>query len=273
MMNKSIFNFVHYKDYLHERCGASGTKRGVKTALANALGCQSTYLSHVLHAHAHLSLEQAEKANEFFGHSEEEAAFFFLLLQKDRAGTATLSKYFQAQMDEILKRRLVLTKRLGEKLTLDRESQATYYSSWIYAAVHIALTIPSLRSRETLAAYLHLPLKKISETLDFLRSIGLAKGEGDHYEVGPSQIRLGNDSHNILKHYTNWRTQAIESLDRGPTVDFHYSGVVSLSHSDVAKIKNILLEAVRDSQKVVQDSREEELYALNCDFFTLKRSL
>lgn len=270
-MDKAVFEFQHYKAYLKEKAGGPRTKTGAKTALAKAIGCQTTYLSQVLHANAHLSLEQAERVNEFYGHSKEEGLFFFLLLQKDRAGTRTLAAHFQEQMDEILRRRLVLTKRLGEKTQLSPESQSVYYSSWVYAAAHIALTIPELRTREALAAFLQLPIKKVTEVLEFLASVGLAVPNGAHFEVGESHIRIGNDSHNIIKHHSNWRTRALEALDRERLEDLHYSGVVSLAREDLRRIKEILLDAVKTTQAVVKDSKEEELCAIAIDFFSLRK--
>lgn len=270
-MDKSIFEFTHYKIYLEAKTGASGTRKGVKAAMAKVVNCQPTYISQVLHGNAHLSLEQAEVLNGFFSHSHDEGIFFLLLVQKDRAGTKNLRNFFQEQIEEVLKKRLVLTKRLGAKETLSEVHQATYYSSWIYAALHIALTIPELRTRDALSGYFNLPVRRITEALDFLISTGLIRATEKGYEVTSAQIRLGNDSKNILKHHTNWRLQAAESLDREQLTDMHYSGVVSLSRVDVVKIKNILLEAVKESQVLIKDSKEEELCAVAIDFFSLKK--
>ncbi|MGZ3775863.1 MAG: TIGR02147 family protein [Pseudobdellovibrionaceae bacterium] len=270
-MDKSIFDFSDYKSYLEAKTGASGTRKGVKAAIAKAINCQPTYVSQVLHGKAHLSLEQAEILNGFFSHSKEEAFYFLLLVQKDRAGSKALRDFFHEQIDEVLRKRLVLTKRLGAKETLSEIHQATYYSSWIYAAIHIALTIPELRMREALSVYFNLPVRKVTEALDFLISTGLVRSTDKGYEVTNAQIRLGNDSKNILKHHTNWRLQSAESLDREQLTDMHYSGVVSLSKSDVVKVKNILLEAVKKSQDLIKDSKEEELCAMVIDFFNLKK--
>jgi uncharacterized protein (TIGR02147 family) len=270
-MNKSVFEYSHYKTYLRDRTGARGSKLGVKSALARTMGCQPTYLSQVLHDHAHLSLEQAEKVNEFFGHNKEESDFFLLLVQKERAGTPSLAAYFQEHLNEILRRRLILSKRLGEKVVLNEQNQSVYYSSWIYAAIHIALTIPKLRTREAIGTFLKLPLKKVSSALDFLCSVGLARAQGSSYSVGETQVRLSSGSYNLIRHHSNWRTQALEALDREELADLHYSGVISLSREDVIKVKNILLEAISQSQNVVRDSKEEELYAVALDFFTLRK--
>ena len=268
---EKIFSFTSYKTYIRRRAGKEGTKKGIKASLARALRCQPTYISQILHGKAQLSLEQAEMANQFFAHTKEESLFFLLLVQKERAGTASLAKHFQDQLAEILNRRLILTSRLGAKKALDPQDQSIYYSSWIYAAAHIALTIPELRTREALAKYFCLPLKKITETLEFLTSAGLAVEENGTYAAGTSQIRLGKDSHNIIKHHTNWRTQAIESLEREELPDLHYSGVVSLSSRDILEVKNQLLEKIDEIQKTVRDSKEEELCAIGIDFFRIKR--
>jgi hypothetical protein len=182
-----------------------------------------------------------------------------------------LAAYFQDHLNEILRRRLILSKRLGEKVVLNEQSQSVYYSSWIYAAIHISLTIPKLRTREAIATFLKLPLKKVSSALDFLCSVGLARDQGPGYSVGETQVRLSSESYNLIRHHSNWRTQALEALDREELADLHYSGVISLSRDDVIKVKNILLEAISQSQNVVRDSREEELYAVALDFFTLRK--
>jgi uncharacterized protein (TIGR02147 family) len=271
MIGKNLFSYSSYKAYIRQRAGGAHTKKGVKTALAKALHCQPTYISQVLHGKAHLSPEQAEAANHFFGHTREEAHFFHLLLQKERAGTKSLARYYDEQIQEILQRRLVLTSRLGAKQALSAEHQSIYYSSWIYAAVHIALTIPELRTRDALSRYLHVAPARITEVLEFLVAAGLAVGKGEEFVNGPSQVRLGRDSQHILRHHANWRAQAIEALEREELTDLHYSGVVSLSREDVVRVKDRILESIEEIQKTVRDSREEELCALTFDLFRLKR--
>ncbi len=271
MKDQNVFDFNDYKSYLEAKAGRSGTRKGIKAAMAKALNCQPTYISQIIHNKAHLSLEQADELNHFFGHSQDESFFFMLLVQKDRSGTKKLKEFFQKQIDAATERRLNLSKRLGSKTVLSEIHQSTYYSSWIYAALHIAVTIPELRTREALSQYFKLPIKRITEALDFLVLIELVEHTSQGYQATNSQIRLGNDSKNIIKHHTNWRLQAAESLDREEVTDLHYSGVVSLSQKDVLKIKNILLEAVRESQSVIKESKEEEIFAIGMDFFTLKK--
>lgn len=269
-MEKNIFEYAHYRTYLKARLEATGA-RGHKAQIAAAMGVQPTYISQVLQESAHLSLEQAEAANSFFNHTVHESHFFMLLLQKDRAGTKTLREYFKKQLDDVLKSRMVLTERLGKSQQLAEKDRSWYYSSWIPSAVHIATTIPTLRDVETISEALQLPSEKTLETLDRLEGLGLVRKEGFKFLPGLQEIRLGNDSHHILKHHTNWRLQAMQSLERERIQEIHYSGVVSLSKSDVNRIKDRLLEVIKDSIEIVKESKEEELYCLSLDFFSLLR--
>jgi uncharacterized protein (TIGR02147 family) len=251
--------------------GARGERKGMKTTLAKVLCCQPTYISQVLNGNAHLSLEQAEGANKFFGHTKDECHYFLLLLQKERAGTITLKKYFEEQIQDLALQRMKIEKRLGKNNTLDVAQKSVYYSSWHYAAIHMAITIPTLRTRESIANYLHIPLKRVNVVLEFLLSSGLARHTASGFQANLSEILLGNDSDLIYKHHTNWRNQAIESLEREDVFDLHYSAVVSISSADRAKIKDILLEVIQKNLELIRDSKEEDLYSICIDFFGMNR--
>lgn len=268
---KGIFEFKNYRAFLAERLNSPRSKRGLKTAFSKAIQIQPTYLSQVLKGIAHLSLEQAAAMNLYFSHSPEESHFLLLMVQKDRAGTPQLRQYFQDQMTEVLNRRLVLTKRLGTQNALTEEDKSKYYSSWVYSAVHIAVTIPNLREKEVLSKFLGISIKRLNEVLEFLATTGLVSIQGAEIHPGTNFIRLGNDSHNIIKHHNNWRQQSIEALDRERLTDLHYSGVVSLSTEDALKIKNILLDNLKENIEIIKASKEEELFCYCIDFFNLNK--
>lgn len=266
-----IFEAADYKQYLQSKVGGPKEKKGVKSAMARALGCQPTYITHVLSGHANLSLEQAEALNHFFAHTSEEAQVFLLMVLRDRAGTHTLKAGFQEQIDRIVQSRLVLTKRLGQRNVLSEENRSIFYSAWYFLAVQIGLTIPELRTHEALAEYLGLSRTRVAEILQFLCDAGLARKSDARFEPTETQIRLGKDSHHIQKHHSNWRVKALESIEDEELHDLHYSGVVSLSAADVVRIKSLLLDQLNENLKIIRDSKEERLYALNLDFFNLSK--
>jgi uncharacterized protein (TIGR02147 family) len=271
-VESSIFEVIQYKQYLIQRLGGFRSRKGLRLAAAKFLNCQPTFVSQVLNGNSHFSLEQAEKVSRFLGLTEDEREYFFLLIQKERAGTPELAEYYAAKTGQLLAKRQVLTHRLGKDTTLNREDQSIYYSSWHYAAIHIAVTIPTLRTREAIAEFFKLPLFKVSSVLEYLLNTGLIKQDASgKYETGNSRIRLGNDSHNILKHHTNWRNQAIDSLDRETPFDLHYSAVLSISASDRIKIKDMIMDALKKQLVIADASKEEELYSYCIDFFNLRR--
>lgn len=272
-MKRPLFEFESYKDFLKQWVGPRTRRTGEKAAMAKALNCQATYISQVLYGAADLSLEQADQLNVYFGHTEDEAEFFLLLVQKERSGTASLQKYFSTKLEELKKKRMNLTARLGSVHTLTADEQARYYSSWHYAAVHIALSIPTLRTPKSIGKYLNIPSVKVISIIDFLGRIGLAVSRGNgEYEVGPSSIRLSNESPNIFRHHSNWRSQAVESLDREDLHDLHYSGIVTISKKDALVLKDRMLTRLKEDLAIVQVSPEEELYCLSMDLFSLGRN-
>ncbi len=267
-MEKAIFDFTHYKSFLR----AQSKLRGRKRALAEAMSIQPTYLSHVLHGAAHLSLEQVEALNRFMHHTDDESHYLLLLLQKDRAGTKTLENYFQKQMEELFLKRLDLTKRLGAQNTLSEEDRSIYYSSWVFAALHMAVTIPHLRTREKIMSYFNISASRFQRAIEFLIRTGIVQEKGREYHPGINQMRIGKDAHQIIKHHTNWRNQAIESFDRETTQDFHYSAVITLSEKDAMKIKDLLLSSLDQNLEIVKNSPEEKVYVYCMDFFDLKKT-
>jgi uncharacterized protein (TIGR02147 family) len=266
-----IYNYRDYKTYLRDRIDASPSGgRGIRSALSTAIGCQIAYVSRVLNGDAHFSLEQADSLNRFLSHLEEEGHFFILLVEFARAGTQTLRSYFERQIERILEKRLVLHERLDVKKSLSKDDQFIYYNAWYYSAIHIILTIPEFqRSPEKIARHLGLTPEKVTEVFDFLISVGLVVREKGKYLPGLARIHLSTHSLMYSKHHTNWRIKAIESLNRSPDADLHYSSVVSLSESDVGKLKSMTIEFIQNAKNLIKDSPEESLHSFSTDFFRI----
>lgn len=269
-MIKDIFDFRDYKAYLkHWMAQKPGKGRGLQTKIANRIGCQTGYVSQILNSSANFSLEQAEGINQFIGHSYEEGHFFLLLVELSRAGTNDLKRRFQIEIDKILNQRLILKDRVDIKKSLEPVNQAIYYSSWYYAAIHVAVSVPSLQSREALTQYFGLSGGVVNEALSFLTSVGLLEKKGDRYTQGVTRLFLGKDSPMIKKHHTNWRMRSIHALDMAIEKNLHFSTVVSLSKDDLLQIKEKLVKAIEDARSTIRESKEETICCFNLDFFEL----
>lgn len=262
----STFDYIQYKAYIVKALEVRGS---TQKKLAEALRCQPAYISQVLNGSAHLSVEQAEDANVFFDHSNEEAEFFLLLVQLERAGTSRLKTRTKHQIDTVLEKRLHLRNRVDILKTLPLESQLRYYSSWHYAAVHVAVSIPALTTRRALMRALNISAPKLHEVIEFLSQSGLVIEEHGVFRQGVSRIFLGSDSPMISKHHANWRMKAIEALDRARPEDLHLSTVVSLSKADFDKIREQLVRSTNELRAVIRESKEEQIACLSIDFFEL----
>lgn len=267
-----IFDYRSYKPYLLAICGGKKIRRGAKAQLAAAAQCQATYISQVLHGKAQLSPEQAERISRFLQHPKAEAQFFMLLLQKDRAGTNELRDFYVTQIEEQIVQRMNVVNRLGANNVLTEQQKAIFYSSWDYLAIHMALTIPELRTREALSHYFHLSVERVDKVLEFLVSCGLASQNKNKFETGVQVIRLGKESPHILQHHSHWRHQSIESLVRETERDLHYSAAVTLSKEDVLKLKERILDQIKENIGVIRESPAETVYVFNLDFFCLEKS-
>jgi uncharacterized protein (TIGR02147 family) len=262
-----VYEYTSYKPYLSHSFGGSRKKTGRRAAAARQMGCQTTYLSQVLHGKANLSLEQGYALNSFLGHDTDESEYLLLLIQKERAGTPELREYFVTKLKKLIERKLTLRNRIQAKAEISPLDQAKFYSHWYFAAIHVLLSIPALHTKSALVEHLNLPLERITEALEFLQTCGLVVSEGSRYQIGPRHMHLSKDSPNVIKHHANWRMRAIQSLDQTHSGDLHYSVVVSLSREDVIKIKSRLLQVIDEHLELVAPSKEEVAYAYTIDFF------
>lgn len=268
MDHSLVFDFNDYKVFLKtwiKELPKNG--HGYKQLLAQAMDCQTAYISQILLADNQLSLEQAEKAATFMGLSEDEVDFFLLLVQLARAGTPTLIKRTQKQINGIRKKREQLKERIQADAQLDPQVQNTYYSNWIYTALHAALSIPGLQTRERLHENFAASPAAIDSALKFLAENKVILIEGGKFKAGSVRMHLGHDSPLINQHHTNWRMQAINSLENHIEEELHYSSVVTISEDDAKKIKDKLLASIDAVKKIVRSSPEEMLYSINLDFF------
>ena len=269
MTAESVFLFKTYKSYLSALCGAKGTRKGMRSAIARASECNSAYISQVLNGDRHFSLEQAQRLSEFLHHNSDESHFFLLLIQRERSGTRNLRRYFDDQLKALLDKRTNVRERLGKTHQITTADQSKYYSSWLYAAVHIAVSVPEFQNRESLARRLGVPTPKIAEVLDFLFRVGLLTETHAKLSGGPAHIHLGNDSDLIVRHHSNWRMQAMKAIDGLDKRNLHYSAAVSLSRDDFERIKDKLIEVIQEVTSTISQSHEENLCAFNLDWFIL----
>lgn len=267
----SVFEAKSYRGYLEAWLESQPQRgRGLRSRMAEVIGTQTGFITQVFQGAAEFSLEQGLKIAHWIGLDGVTKEFFLLLLQRDRAGTPELRAHFQTLMARILESRRDLSQRLDVKTAPSELDQATYFSSWVYAAVHVALTCEGLDSAERIADHLRLPLAVVRKALEFLLQAGLATEDGGRLRTGEARMHLGTTSPHLLKHHLNWNLRAMHALEADLAGGLHYSSVVSLSKDDIEKLRELLTEALNRSKKIIRDSPGEEVCGLTVNLFALR---
>ncbi len=269
---KDLFDWADYKELLRfiEQSDRGGY--GFRSKLAKVAGVNVAYVSQVLNKDAHFSLEQGELISAYLGHTNDEGDYFLLLLQIARAGSKKLQARLQRQAEHMKAQRLVLKRRVAIASEISPAEQLKYYSSWHYAAIHMAITIEKFRTREAISEALQIPLSKTQDVLNTLTQMGLILENENIYTPANKAIFLGRDSELIQLHHSNWRYQVVDFLHRATPTDIHLSSVFSLHSSEVETIRQLILQTIDRSHDVAKASvNEEELHCLVVDFFKITK--
>ncbi|MGK5084474.1 DUF4423 domain-containing protein [Bdellovibrionota bacterium FG-1] len=263
----ALFDFNHYRDYLIAQMNQETLQKGGRARLARHLQCQTSFVSQVLSGKSQLSLEHALKTSEFFRHTAEESQFFMLLVQKDKAGSKELERFFQAQADAILQKRQLVKERIGVKNELGLDDQVTYYSAWWYGAIHILSALPGTQTSEAIIERLGLAPELVEKGLRFLIQRGLVKEKGGKLSIGTGRIHLGTSSPLLPRHHSNWRVKALSAIESPKGQPLHYSALFGISRVDAERIRSMMLQLLQDIEPIVEKSPEQAPFAVLMDFF------
>lgn len=264
-----IFEYLQYRPYLESRLGPKGSRTGLRKKLSEHLQVHTTLVSQVLLDKADFSLEQAEGCNEFFSHSDDESEYFILLILKDRAGNQRLKQRFETKIRDLRSQYLNIGERLKAEAEILPEDRARFYSSYLYSALHVLVSIPHLQTASSLSHFLKLPEEEILTKLQFLIKLGLIIQKQNRFLHGPRHVHLPNNSVFISQHHTNWRLKALQSLEAPAKNDLHYSAAITLSQEDAFIVKDSIIQNLQENIKTIGSSKEEVAYVYNIDFFAL----
>lgn len=266
---ESLFSYDSYKTYLVDYLKSQSKSWGIRTKLCHAMDIHNAYLSQVLNGKKDLNLEQSEKLGRFLSFQETEMAYWLTLIQFNRAGTDSLARFLEKRLLELRRTHLNVVGRLGEKNQISEKDQSTYYSSWIYAALHTALLVTELRTANVLANRFNLLESEVIDALGFLVSIGLIQKQGAEYVPSANWVRLPKTSPLITQHHTNVRFKAAESIQNRRSTDLHYGGFFTFSKKDFKNIQDLWLTTLKNTQGIVTNSPSEDVFGMCLDIFAV----
>lgn len=266
----NVYDFKKYKRFLEAIEENRKTyERGFRSKLAEALDCQSGYVSQVLNGDAHFSLEQALKVSKYLNLKPREQKYFLILVEHARAGTKELQNYFSNELKTLLDEYLNIKERVGDSNILSEADQSTYYSSWHFLAIHVLSSLPEFNTAKAIAHALKIPDEVVNRVLLFLIQANIVIEKNGILKPGLTQVHLDRGSPLIRQHHTNWRISAIHSLVAENKDDLHYSTVSTLSKADAEKLKAEMIKMIEHYVATVAPSKEEVMYGFNMDFYSM----
>lgn len=268
MATARVFAFSDYRDYVRSQVETASESWGLITQLAKAAGCQRSYFSRVLSGQVHLTPDHAYALCAHWKLPPDETEGFLCLLEASRASSPQFKNHLKSKFLKLKRTNENLSNRLAKPKLEPGERENTYYSSWQWAALHIASSIPALQTAGALAQHLQIPLPVVRATLNRLEAYGLVKQETPGRWVHhSSELHVSSSSALVTQHHSNWRHRALLDSQLGRKDSIHYTMVQSMSLSAYESIRQKLLEFIDESVQIGGPSDSEELVCLTCDFY------
>lgn len=242
--------------------------RGYKALLADAAACQRSYLSQVLSGMHFLNAEQMLGLAAFWNASAAERDFLLDLVGAERAGTVALREFYKQRVKDARAKSTSLTDRFQVDI-LPTDAMTTYYSHWLHAAIHMALTVTGLQTIASLSRRFRLPQDSVNNVLQQLIDFGLVEKKSERFLAKNAVVHLPKKSPLNQFNHSNWRQYAVHKAIQSNPEDLHYTAIYSLSKEDVKKLQAMILSFIEDTRRVVAPSKEEEVIALLIDYFVV----
>lgn len=264
-----IFDYIDYKEFTKDwlKSRPKGG-RGEWTRLAQVAQTHKAAISQVFRGDKNLSPEQALRVARHLELRTKEARYYVLLNDYARAGSADLRDLYKELIEREQESQQELAQRLPRARELSGEEKAIFYSNWIYSAVRVLTSIPGFQNSTDIAKRLKIPKSSVDSVCEFLLQTGLCIENAGRLAPGAQSTFLEAKSPLISRHHGNWRVKAMEKHPLiNPREEICYSAPMSLSSSDVKKIREILAKTIENADEVVGPSACEKLFCLNIDWF------
>lgn len=240
--------------------------------MAKALRSQASFLSQVISGNLNLSSEQALDLAGYMKLTEAETDYLLLMVSYARAGSAHLRARLKVQVETMKELGMKARVKSDISAVLSEEDQRIYYSAWYYSVIHIAATLVGIRNSKQIADKLGLSLSLVESVLEFLLAKDLVRKDKDgHIAFGNSRLHLDWNSPLQVRHHSNFRMLAMNTVDKGIKLeDLHYSSVVSLANEDYQSIRDTISHMIKDARTKIRDSEPaDELVCFSVDFFRI----
>lgn len=269
-MSKSftIFTYNDYKKYFNawvEQQPKSGY--GEYRRVAQALHLSTTMVSQVFKADKHLSMEMAADLCDYLNLSDDEADYFLLLVEHQKAGSFKLRAKLERQIKKAQEKAAKLESKVKKDIELSDNDKTIYYSSWVFQAVRLLTDIDDFSDADEIAQRLNLPKNLIQKVIQFLLETNLCKREKSLLKMGPATTHIQAKSPMVSRHHLNWRLRGHQQMIFNDEKNFFVTAPMVLSQEVAEKLRQELPQLVQSIISEIGPSKSEVVRCLNIDYF------
>ncbi len=269
MSMDQIYSYTDYKKYLNDIVEQNQHVRSYKSQLADAAGCQRSFMSQVLNSHIHLTPDHAVGLAAFWKLGADTTEFFLEMVHYGRAVTPALRMHLLKRLKQMVNRQRDAMAEVESPVLTEIEHQSIYYSNWHWSALHILSQVKGSGDEKSLSERLHLPLNTVQHALTVLQTMGLVVRKKESWVATQTNVHAPVNSIHSWLHHASWRQRANEIMRRESEGAIHFTGVYSLSRADMERIGDLVLELVEAANKIVGPSHEEDVACLCLDWFSV----
>ena len=262
-----IYDFTDYRQFIRQKVSSTpGGGHGQYRRIAEHLDVPTSMVSQVMSGHRELSLESASLLAEYFALPDQEADYFLVLVELERAGNTSLKTRLKRRLEELRKKGSELSERIRHEKSLSEREKLIFYSQWYYSGVRLLTSIEGKNSIDVIAESLKLSRTKVAQIVEFLLATGLCVEEKGRIKIGPQSTHVGNDSPMVLRHHLNWRLKAMSQFAVPQDHELVFTGPVTLSQEACVEVKKRILALIDEWGEIVDEARPEKLACLNIDW-------
>lgn len=264
----NLFEAKNYTEWIEYKIQENSGVRAYRTQLARAARVHPSYFSRALRGVVHLNPDQGLGLSQYWGLSANEQEYFLTLIHLARASSREYHAMLNAQLEKCRSAAQKLSSRFDKVELQSPERFRVYYSSWYFAAIHMALTIRKLRTPETIAAALKMEPSLVSKSLHSLRELGFViQSEGEWKSV-KSDLHLDPTEFYGRVQHVNWRLKATQKIQESENArNLHYTGIHTLSEDDFVRLRLRIINFLQEIRHEIEPSPEEKLVAFSLDWF------
>ena len=268
MKQKFVFSFNSYKDLMAYFLTGK-TRHGELTKAAKALNCQRSYLSRVISENLHITPDHAFNLALFLRFSPHERDYFLSMVEYERSGDKNYREFIMRRLQDLKQKNESIAERTERKTLSFDGHQATYFSSWIWSAIHFLTSIPEYQNSDRIAERIGLNNEAVLIYLRSLEAQGFVVQENQKWKYHQGEFHAQKNSPLVLLHHQNWRMRAMIDAQNFDSESVHFTAVQTMSRKDATWIKELLLSFISEASLIAGPSSPEDGIVLACDFFKI----